>query len=214
MTTDFDMIEFISSKICHDLAGPIGAINNAVEFLRDGGNEAIKSQAINLMEASSKEAVSRLQFYRIALGKGSTIGESNLGMLRELSQNFLSSTKVELDWPDHFAESSTCHLSNQQGKILLNIIWIASASLIKGGKLSISMNKSSSITNIYAKGAGKMVKLEDDQIALMQNKHDGIEISSRNVQLLLIGRMLKQNGCKLNIERRDETISFHIECKN
>lgn len=39
-TITISMLELLSSKICHDLINPIGAVNNGIEFMEDMGPDA------------------------------------------------------------------------------------------------------------------------------------------------------------------------------
>ena len=64
MTDDIKLAELLCARFSHDLAGPIGAINNGVEFLSEE-NSVIKEQAIDLIKTSAVQAVSRLQFLTV-----------------------------------------------------------------------------------------------------------------------------------------------------
>ena len=37
---DIRVIEFLASRMCHDLISPIGAVHNGVEFMQEMGAEA------------------------------------------------------------------------------------------------------------------------------------------------------------------------------
>lgn len=67
--TDLNLAALISSRICHDLISPIGAINNGLELLgmcdnRDGPE-------IDLITESVGNASARIRFFRIAYGAAS-----------------------------------------------------------------------------------------------------------------------------------------------
>jgi hypothetical protein len=59
--------QFFNTKLCHDIAGLIGAINNAIDY-SNNPDESIRLQAKSLLDNSSKEAMKRLTFYREAYG--------------------------------------------------------------------------------------------------------------------------------------------------
>lgn len=65
----------IGSRICHDLANPIGAIANGVELLQMGG-AGPGSPEMELVADSVAHAAARLRFFRIAYG---TPGAGTLG---------------------------------------------------------------------------------------------------------------------------------------
>jgi len=67
MIDQIKLLELMSARMFHDLAGPIGAINNSLEFF-DEENENIRNKAVEITKSSSAEAVLRLKFFRQAYG--------------------------------------------------------------------------------------------------------------------------------------------------
>src|SRR5438046_4424201 len=72
---DLRVLELRSARLCHELSGPIAAINNGVELLaeEDSGVGSLPSPAFlhdaaALVGDSARRARSRLQFYRFAYG--------------------------------------------------------------------------------------------------------------------------------------------------
>src|SRR4051812_22364163 len=75
---DIRILELLTARLCHELSGPIAAINNGVELLaeEDPGlgsspNPAFFHDAVALVADSARRARSRLQFYRFAYGLSS-----------------------------------------------------------------------------------------------------------------------------------------------
>ena len=60
-----DLGALLCSRICHDIISPVGAINNGLELLEEGGAD---EDAMELIKASARNASARLQFARIAFG--------------------------------------------------------------------------------------------------------------------------------------------------
>src|ERR1700733_3000865 len=67
VTIDFRVLELLSARLCHDLAGPIAAIGNGAELLDDDDPEFAK-QAAALIGASAGTAAKRLQLFRFVYG--------------------------------------------------------------------------------------------------------------------------------------------------
>ncbi len=94
---DMRVAELLASRLCHDLVGPIGAVNNGMELLEDE-DLGMSEDAIQLSASSARQAANLLQFYRLAYGMaGGRIG-GDFGALQELAAGFLASTKTTLDW--------------------------------------------------------------------------------------------------------------------
>ncbi|TIV97165.1 MAG: histidine phosphotransferase, partial [Mesorhizobium sp.] len=58
-----DLAALLCSRVCHDIISPVGAINNGLELLDEGGAD---EDAMKLIRQSAKNASARLQFARIA----------------------------------------------------------------------------------------------------------------------------------------------------
>src|SRR5271163_1304154 len=76
-TIDLRVLELLTARLCHELSGPIAAINNGVELLVDepvpgkaGEDPDFMHEAIALLGDSARRATDRLRFYRFAYGFG------------------------------------------------------------------------------------------------------------------------------------------------
>lgn len=75
---DLVLVAQLCSKLCHDLAGTIGAIANGAELLADEDDADIREQALGLLAQSAEQAARRLKFYRIAFGAGAASGTASI----------------------------------------------------------------------------------------------------------------------------------------
>src|SRR5207245_2568923 len=74
---DLRVLELLTARLCHELSGPIAAINNGIELLAEAdwdpgsspGTSFVRD-AIALVDEAAHRAGSRLQFYRFAYGFG------------------------------------------------------------------------------------------------------------------------------------------------
>ena len=60
-----DLAALLCSRICHDIISPVGALNNGLELLEEGGAD---EDAMQLIQTSARNASARLQCCRIAFG--------------------------------------------------------------------------------------------------------------------------------------------------
>src|ERR1700694_4135725 len=72
--TDLELAALISSKICHDVIGPVGAIYNGLEILDEDDDEEAKNYALNVIRNVTEQASARLQFARFAFGAAGAAG--------------------------------------------------------------------------------------------------------------------------------------------
>ena len=86
--SDVNLAALISSRICHDLISPIGAINNGLELLGMSGDR--EGPEIELITESVENASARIRFFRIAYGAASDqpMGRSEvITILRDMMGN-------------------------------------------------------------------------------------------------------------------------------
>src|SRR5262249_54790037 len=112
MNEELRMAELLCTRLCHDLTGPIGAVNNGAEFLSEEGFN-LQSQAVELIISSAFSAFTRLQFYRTAYGKVKEQGEASLADKQKLALDFFAGSKITLDWPDSHTDSSGVSISQK-----------------------------------------------------------------------------------------------------
>jgi histidine phosphotransferase ChpT len=68
-----DLAALMSSRICHDVISPVGAIVNGLEVLEAEEDEDMRSIAMDLIKKSAISASARLQFCRLAFGAAGSL---------------------------------------------------------------------------------------------------------------------------------------------
>ena len=84
---DVSLAALISSRICHDLISPIGAINNGLELLRMSVQR--DGPEMDLIAQSVQNASARIRFFRVAYGAASDqpMGRAEVvTILRDITQ--------------------------------------------------------------------------------------------------------------------------------
>ena len=140
MIEEMRMAELLCARLCHDLTGPIGAVNNGAEFLSEEGFN-LQNQAVELIISSAFSAVTRLQFYRTAYGSVKDRGEANLTEKQKLAQDFFADGKITLDWPDDHTDSAGVSISLKMARLIYNLLMVAAASLIRGGTIAVRIGQ-------------------------------------------------------------------------
>ena len=116
--TDLELAALISSKICHDVIGPVGAIHNGLEILDEDDNADAKSYAMNVIRNVTEQASARLQFARFAFGAAGSAGAIiDLATAEQISRGFLGHGKHKLSWkgPARTHGERPCEAAAQHG---------------------------------------------------------------------------------------------------
>ncbi|MCZ6863511.1 MAG: histidine phosphotransferase family protein [Alphaproteobacteria bacterium] len=194
---DMRVAELLASRLCHDLVGPIGAVNNGMELLEDE-DLGMSEDAIQLSAKSARQAANILQYYRLAYGMaGGRIGD-DLGGLRDLATGFLESSKTTLDWT--MAAQPAGDLPEGLGKLLLNVILLGEECLPRGGTLSVSLTEGPDGLEVAVTAQGTGARLrEESQLVLVD---DAIieELTPRNVHGYFTRLLAQRMGSELTID--------------
>jgi histidine phosphotransferase ChpT len=133
--TDLELAALVSSKICHDVIGPVGAIYNGLEILNEDDDEEAKSYALNVIRNVTEQASARLQFARFAFGAAGSAGAMiDLGTAEQISRGFIGQGKHKLHW-----RGQPGHMVKDKVKLLLNLIASAVTALPRGGDIEVSL---------------------------------------------------------------------------
>jgi histidine phosphotransferase ChpT len=190
MNDKMQMAELLCTRLCHDLTGPIGAVNNGAEFLSEEGFD-LQGQAVDLIVSSAFSAVSRLQFYRMAYGNVKNHGEANLAEKQKIAADFFIESKITLDWPETHTDAACVSISLKMLRLIYNILIISSSALIRGGTISVRLKKDDlgrKIIIVSANGAN--LKWDDEVEKILSNISSddeslNCEVNAKNVQLYL-----------------------------
>lgn len=207
MHQEVRLAELLCTRLCHDLTGPIGAINNGAEFLSEEGF-SMQDQAMELIVGSAQQAVIRLQFYRQAYGKVNYSGEASLNEVRQLANKFFRDTRVTLDWPDSHADSADMSTSRKMAKLVLNMLIMVSATLPKGGTIAIRVGKDMQGHSVLTvRGEGDLVKLDEDVKAAFEHTANIADVTPKTVQPYFMTSLAKY----IEVQLTHEVSPKHIE---
>ncbi len=150
--SDLDLAALISSKICHDVIGPVGAIYNGLEILDEDDDLEAKSYALDVIRNVTEQASARLQFARFAFGASGSAGAViDLGTAEQITRGYIGNGKHKLVW-----RGQPGHMSKDKVKLLLNLVASAITALPRGGEIDVSMGGTLEIPSflIRCKGTG------------------------------------------------------------
>lgn len=128
-----NMDALVSSRICHDLISPVGAIGNGVELLA----ELAKSMPeIGLISDSVESAKAKLQYFRVCFGQngaGAILGARDV---QATADAMLTTNRLSLGWQG-LAETTP----REQVKLLYLALLCMEVALPLGGVLNIAQTE-------------------------------------------------------------------------
>lgn len=195
---DLKLASMMSSKLCHDVIGPIGAVCNGIELVSDDGNEDMRAEALKLVSESAGEASARLQFYRLAFGLAGGMGqEVSIRDARSLSRDLMSYGKVRLDWPDSAGGAEL--LPKDVIKILCNLLVVAAGALPRGGEITVAGDISDTGWTFVFRAEGSRAVLREDVTEILQNGYSEEALTAQNVGVQYLMALCANNDAALEI---------------
>jgi histidine phosphotransferase ChpT len=194
------VLEATAARLCHDLIGPVGAIGNGMELLRDGAGAAADRQIIDLVEDAARSAGVRLKLFRAALGSGQALGAVRpLGEARALAQAMFATGRVRLDWPDPDPTVQSAATSDR-ARLLLNLLLVAAEALPLGGTLRVDARISAAQggPKVAVAALGPRAALPDAQRAALLSTDAAI--APRCVPAWLAARLAIAQEARLDVE--------------
>jgi histidine phosphotransferase ChpT len=148
--TDLELAALISSKICHDVIGPVGAIYNGLEILNEDDDAEAKTYALSVIRNVTEQASARLQFARFAFGAAGSAGSLiDLGTAEQISRGFIGQGKHKLHW-----QGLHGHMAKDKVKLLLNLVAVAVTALPRGGDIEVIMSGTTERPNFVLRCRG------------------------------------------------------------
>jgi histidine phosphotransferase ChpT len=134
--TDLELAALISSKICHDVIGPVGAICNGLEILDEDDNQEAKTYALDVIRNVTETASAKLQFARFAFGAAGSAGATiDMITAEQISRGFVGQGKHKLVWKGPMG-----HMPKDRAKLLLNMVASAITALPRGGEIGVEIS--------------------------------------------------------------------------
>lgn len=128
-----DIAALISSRICHDMASPLGAISNGLELLELSGISP--SPELALINDSIDSATARIQFFRIAFRHAAPDASIGFETLRDTTQNYFSGQKIYVDWK--VGES----MSRKKARLCTLLMMCLETAAPSGGAFSVKIQE-------------------------------------------------------------------------
>ena len=198
------LAEMMCARLCHDLAGPVGAAAAGAELVGDGGAD---EETLALVATSAAGAVARLKFFRAAFGPAANVQRSLI--IRDLIHAYFqtstsaASTGWHLDWRGDHSE-----LSAGMARLILNLALLARDSLPRGGNVAISMTTHPQDLRIIASGIS--AALTEEAASVLESKSG--PSGPRGAQAYFTRTLAESLGCSLLVETQESTLTLTVGC--
>ncbi|MBY0500884.1 MAG: hypothetical protein K2P93_02645 [Alphaproteobacteria bacterium] len=201
--------ELLTSRLCHDLITPIGAINTGLELFQETPSDHLteSSEILKLILHSSQTASARVSFFRVAFG--SSIATVSLGEARQLIDKYFIRSKLTIHWSEPFQSDLVLEW---WGRILLNSVLWMSECAPRGGTLSILAPRKDHLVLSLHLDAESII-LHQGTLEALEGKASLKELTPRTIPCYLIHRLVEERKGKLSINKTPSLNELFLEIK-
>ena len=190
---ELDFAALLCSRLCHDLISPVGAISNGIEILNDEDDEAMRLEVMKLLDLSIGQTSNRLKFYRLAFGAAGGIGSQvPIRDARNAAISLFEDTPTNLEWNSEIGE-----LDKSAVKLALNMILVASESLIRGGALTLDITQADSKINLVVSVSAERVIFQDKARLMICGQEELLEADPKLAPAYLAASVAKELGSSI-----------------
>ena len=175
--TPLDLAALLSSRVCHDVISPVGAIVNGLEVLDSEDDPEMRSIAMDLIKKSAASASARIQFCRLAFGAaGSQNASMDTGDAESVARGLLSNDRTQLEW-----NITRRYIPKNFVKLCLNLCLVAAAAIPRGGIISVAAEGDVDVSEIRVSAAGTNARLQHSVTNVLAGNPDET-IDARSIQ--------------------------------
>ncbi|MBX7199774.1 MAG: hypothetical protein K1X51_10385 [Rhodospirillaceae bacterium] len=207
--SDLELVRLLCTRLCHDLAGPIGAVAAGVELIGDDP-AAVDAETLGLIGASSSAASLKLKFVRAALG--SAAGALDM---ESLLDGYLGATtggdgKPKVTWPQTAAFERFAAAAGVTWRQAILNLCLAALEMQPGCKqLSVSAEGPSVRIDATGQSMRSMAR-RDELAAALTGKTAAKDLTAKTVQAFVSGRMILAAGGAVEVEAQDGAVAVVV----
>lgn len=196
-----DLAALLCSRVCHDVISPVGAINNGLELLDEGGADA---DAMDLIRTSALNASVRLKFARLAFGASGSVGASiDTGEAEKAAKDFAAAEKkTEVNW-----HGPRAIIAKNRVKLLLNLFLIAYGAIPRGGVIDITLENPEQDAVFTLNCKGRMMRVPPRLVELLSGTPEEA-VDAHSIQPYYTVLLGEEAGMTIDVVSTGEAIIF------
>lgn len=187
----------LSSRVCHDLINPVGAIGSGLEVLDDPAMDgSMREAALDLIRSGAGKAIALLTYARLAYGAAGGFGaQISLDDARKALEGVFNTVKPELEWRvgDGLA-------AKENVKVLLILAYAAADCVPRGGKVALTGD----INDFVITATGKKILLQDDLIKALEGDARGL--APKFTPALIVSQLIEDSLGRVSAVKNEDSV--------
>ncbi len=202
VSADLDAVSLsalMSSRLCHDLINPVGALSSGLEVLADPSmDSSMQEAAIDLIRSSAEKSVALLKYARLAYGASGGMGAE---LPFEEAHGALSAmfawSKAKLDW-----RIAPGYAPKDEVKALLILALAGADCAPRGGDVVVEGGRGGYAVRV----SGGRIIVQEEMIRALQG--DSAELKPKFAPHYLTGLAARAAGGGVEVETGEGFVAF------
>ncbi|UQY80987.1 Protein phosphotransferase ChpT [Candidatus Hepatincola sp. Av] len=209
MKVDFSLLQLLSSRLAHDLVGPVGSLGFAIDIIKEEAN-LDNQEAISLASTSAQNLVNRLSFFRMALGFAK-LGQGERGFLeaKELLLNLFKEKNIKVTWEGDSEKLLLLAADNDNIKLIINTFLIIYYATSKSAKVTVFVKEVKDKVGVALLADGTNLRLSSDNLQSLRMEVEEKDLTARNIHSYFTALLAKKVNANLEISN-DTTENIQI----
>lgn len=203
--TASELAALLSSRVCHDIAGPTSAMGAALSVLDDENAADMRDDAIDLLRTGAQQIRAKLEYARVCFGAaGSRGGDVSLGEIKALAEPMFKDSRPDLSWA-----SEDGVIGKTAARVLLNLIWIAVESLPRGGEVHVeAVAAADGGARLRVVSTGPRLRLDEAYVKALRGERPEDGYDGRSIQPYYAGLIAREHGGRAEARQDEDRIEF------
>ncbi len=201
--------ENITVKICHDLAGQVGSIHNALELFNYSEDTALKAQSLALATKAAQIAKNILSLYRYAFGSNFSDTQKQFLDAHKMVTDFFASSAIEYQInKEQLDDFDAFTLPTAEIRLIIIMLLVAQSVIMKQGSLNASFenNKKKFTIDLQAPRINTSI-LSILEVEWKQEDHNNI--NHHNIEAYFATQLAHQIDAKIYY-KHISNLHYHI----
>lgn len=177
MLNSLKLCQALNEKICHDFAGSIGAIDNAIGLIK---TIEYQEKTTKLVQDSTNRLMSYLQFYRYLYSLPSEGNKIAIAEINRLSTDFLKSKNHNIKLV--FTRLISTNIDDNIAQIIMCLIVTASSNIYRDAVIKVELEiQNDNFIGIKIVVTAPNLRFDQDRADILLGKRTIDDVSIENV---------------------------------
>lgn len=197
MAGTLQLLQTLNARICHDLAGSIGIIDNCLDLL-DTKDKSISQKAKSLVNTESGNLVKKIKIFRSVYGRSDGEKEMSAVYLTKLMKDFFDGNGIK---PKLHFEEGIIFLDAHIAKASICLTILASENIHSNGTIDLFFSKDNVIKII---ANDRNLNLRKDNLNVLK-RSGKIPITVNNCREHYVNILCDKSGYDLIFDEKEDS---------